>query len=291
LSAQLVGPFSSTPASGTGVVWGVVDEPHTARRRGVDWERATLLSRDTPDAPARLDIITDAVAGLRDIVAAEVSLPTALQRIAENAAQVIGDADAATITVLPGQRNPDTVACTDARYLDIDKQQYAADRGPCLEAARTHRPVRANVDQHRAQWPEFSAAAEQSHVQAYLSVPLLVQAHGGEPELVGSLNLYSHSAAAFDPFDEALMRLFSTAATQAISTAGRCQQLWDRIRHLETALTSRGQIDQAKGILMAQRRCSAEEAFAALVEQSQRRNVKLRQIAHELNASITRTPT
>jgi hypothetical protein len=52
-----------------GVVWVVVDEPHTARRRGVDWERATQLSRDTPDAAARPGITTDAVASLRDIVA------------------------------------------------------------------------------------------------------------------------------------------------------------------------------------------------------------------------------
>jgi len=47
-------------------------------------------------------------------------------------------------------------------------------------------------------------------------MPPLVQAPDGEPELVGSLNLYSHKTRGFDPFDEALMRLFTTA-TQAIS--------------------------------------------------------------------------
>ncbi|MDX6585019.1 MAG: hypothetical protein QOI10_4203, partial [Solirubrobacterales bacterium] len=39
-----MGPFSSTPAPGIGVVWVVVDEPRTAQRRGVDWDRATQLS-------------------------------------------------------------------------------------------------------------------------------------------------------------------------------------------------------------------------------------------------------
>jgi AmiR/NasT family two-component response regulator len=38
-------------------------------------------------------------------------------------------------------------------------------------------------------------------------------------------------------------------------------------------------IDQAKGILMAVRRISADEAFTLLVEQSQRENVKLRDLA------------
>jgi GAF domain-containing protein len=247
------------------------------------------LTSDIPDAPARLDIITNAVAGLRDIVAAEVPLPTALRHLTENAAQVIGDADAVTITVLAGEQNPETVAWTDARYLDIDKQQYASDRGPCLEAARTHRPVRAGIQDSRERWPEFSTAADQAQVKAYLSMPLLVRAPHGEPELVGSLNLYSHNTRGFDPFDEAMMRLFTTTATQAISTARRCQELLAQIHHLETALLSRAQIDQAKGILMAQRRCGAEEAFAALIELSQRRNVKLRQIAMELHATVTGT--
>jgi AmiR/NasT family two-component response regulator len=49
--------------------------------------------------------------------------------------------------------------------------------------------------------------------------------------------------------------------------------------HLRTALTSRAVIDQAKGMLMAIRRISADDAFALLVEQSQRENVKLREVA------------
>jgi GAF domain-containing protein len=246
------------------------------------------LSTDYPDAPARLDVITDALAGLRDIVAAEIPLATTLQRIAANAVALIPDADAVTITVLAGHDGPETVAWTDARYLDIDKQQYAADRGPCLDAARTHQPVRASTRDHREQWPEFSAAAEQALVQAYLAVPLLIEADGREPELAGALNLFSHQHTGFDPFDQALMRLFSTAATQAISNAHRWTQLHDQIRNLQIALSTRGVIDQAKGIIMAQRRCSAEDAFVVLAELSQRRNIKLRQLAQELNDGITR---
>jgi GAF domain-containing protein len=170
--------------------------------------------------------------------------------------------------------------------VEIDKHQYAADRGPCLDAARTLRPVRASTTEHREQWPEFSAAAERLNVQAYLAVPLLVEAEGRESELLGALNLYSHAGAAFDPFDEALLRLFSTAATQAISNAAHWQQSRDQVRNLEIALASRAEIDQAKGILMAVHRCTAEEAFQKLVELSQRRNVKVRQIAKEFLDSV-----
>lgn len=248
------------------------------------------MDTDRPDALERLDLTTEALASLRDIFAAEELLATALERVVLSAARMIPDADAVTITRL-GKHEPDSVAWTDDRYLEIDKHQHVADRGPCLEAARSLRPVRASTNEHREQWPEFAAAAERVGVQAYLSVPLLVEAEGRAGELVGALNLYSHTAAAFDPFDEALMRLFSTAAAQAIGNAGRWQQSRDQVRNLEIALASRAEIDQAKGILMAVHRCTAEEAFEKLVELSQRRNVKVRQVAKEFLDSVLQDPS
>jgi anti-anti-sigma factor len=55
--------------------------------------------------------------------------------------------------------------------------------------------------------------------------------------------------------------------------------------HLRTALSSRSVIDQAIGIIMGQRRCTADEAFAMLRTISQRRNLKLRVVAADLVAS------
>jgi len=248
------------------------------------------VDTDRPDALERLDLTTEALASLRDIFAAEEPLATALERVLLNAFRLIPDTDAVTITRL-GRQEPDSVAWTDERYLEIDKHQYAADHGPCLEAARSLRPVRASTTEHREQWPEFCAAAERLGVQAYLAVPLLVEAEGREGALVGALNLYSHTAAAFDPFDEAVMRLFSAAATAGISNAANWQQCRDQVRNLEIALGSRAEIDQAKGILMAVHRCTAGEAFEKLVELSQRRNVKVKQIATEFLDSVLQDPS
>lgn len=47
-------------------------------------------------------------------------------------------------------------------------------------------------------------------------------------------------------------------------------------------------IDQAKGILMAVRGISADEAFQLLVDQSQRDNVKLRDLAQHFVTDISR---
>ncbi len=52
---------------------------------------------------------------------------------------------------------------------------------------------------------------------------------------------------------------------------------------------SRAVIDQAKGVLMAVHRCTADEAFRMLVERSQHENVKLRDVARTLLQTATRS--
>ena len=51
---------------------------------------------------------------------------------------------------------------------------------------------------------------------------------------------------------------------------------------LQVALAGRAIIDQALGIVMGQRRCTADEAFEVLREVSQTSNIKLREVAARL---------
>ena len=62
----------------------------------------------------------------------------------------------------------------------------------------------------------------------------------------------------------------------------RTSALVEKIAHLEQALTSRSAIDQAKGMLMARHRVSAERAFDMLRGRSQTDNRKLHAIAQEM---------
>jgi hypothetical protein len=110
-----------------------------------------------------------------------------------------------------------------------------------------------------------------------LSTPLIVD---GKP--VGVLNLYASTPRAFSAVDRQLAGLLAGQAAIAITAALRHYDEVTLADHLRLALSSRSVIDQAIGIVMAQRRCSPEEAFATLRTISQRRNIKLRHIAAEL---------
>lgn len=232
-----------------------------------------------------LDTVTDALDQLRSATSAEETLEAVLGRLARTAVIALLDADAVSVTRIDIPE-PQTIVATDDTVLEVDAQQYTADRGPCLDAARSRAPVRAVVGEHTEEWPEFSAAAQRAGVRAYLSVPVIVDGDG-PGELVGSFNVYSYRVEAFDPFDEQLMRLLTTAASAAISNSRRWLSAAGKVGQLETALVSRAEIDQAKGMLMAMHNITAEEAFFRLVEISQRTQTKVHRVAQTLIASLT----
>ncbi|NKE60409.1 GAF and ANTAR domain-containing protein [Lentzea sp. PSKA42] len=245
------------------------------------------LNADRPDPLSRLDETTEALEALRDGLTGEEPLDSSLQRLAETAARAIPDADAVTVSVMDLDQ-PRTAAATDTRLVDVDEKQYSANRGPCLQAAGSLQVVRAVVGEHLDEWPEFEAAAGEHGICAYLSVPVVLPSSDrGQAQHIGSLNIYSYTTTAFDPFDEGLLRLFTTTASAAITSAHRAQRFREHIGHLEQALLSRAVIEQAKGVLMAVHTCTADEAFSMLVERSQRENRKLRDVAKNLLDSAT----
>jgi ANTAR domain/GAF domain len=239
------------------------------------------MNFDLLEPLARLVTTAEAIEGLRDLFAAEEPLDDIAARVAATAVAAIPNADAVSITVLSGL-DARTAASTHARALELDHQQYASGRGPCLKAASERTPVRAVISAEHQQWPEFAEAAQRLGIQASLSVPLLMVGLHENKELVGSLNIYSQTASAFDPFDAELIRLYTVAAGQAISNAGRWQHSRETVTQLEQALSSRSDIDMAKGALIAVHGCGPDEAFARLVDESQKRNIKVRDVALEL---------
>lgn len=132
------------------------------------------------------------------------------------------------------------------------------------------------------QWPDFARGATAAGFGSFLSTPLAInEGHSG------GVNCYSGSRDGFAELDEKLLGLYTLATTAALRAYCRYQHAREVTEHLRTALHSRAVIDQAKGILMALREISADEAFTLLVEQSQRENTKLHDLAVRFVAGAT----
>ncbi len=92
------------------------------------------------------------------------------------------------------------------------------------------------------------------------------------------------------PLEERTIEVATTFAGHAAVTlfnAALYAGARDEVAQMKQALASRAQIEQAKGIIMAQERCGAEQAFAILVDLSSRSNRKLRDIAETVVAEAS----
>ncbi|MBT2269667.1 MULTISPECIES: GAF and ANTAR domain-containing protein [Rhodococcus erythropolis group] len=224
------------------------------------------------------DEISSALDRFGALLRAPMELPVLLQSVCAQIVATIPSADMAGVTILSAHtRKPETVACTDERALDVDIDQYRANEGPCLEAARTRQVVRVRIEDAVLRWPAFAQNVAGMGVASYLSAPLVT----GEDH-VGALNLYSYSDHGFTEIDEVLLQVFVAAVEGSIWNARRAQQWRCELEGLREAMKSRARIEQVKGMLMAVHAIGEEWAFEMLVEQSQQRNVRLAAVAAEL---------
>src|SRR4029079_19676080 len=101
--------------------------------------------------------------------------------------------------------------------------------------------------------------------------------------VIGALNVYGTRGRPFDADAARLAEPFAGYAAVALANAALYQSTVDLAENLQQAMHSRAVIEQAKGILMGQNRCSADETFAMLSLASQRSNRKLRDAANDLS--------
>jgi GAF domain-containing protein len=162
--------------------------------------------------------------------------------------------DAGLILLERGKLIPRAVTGGAPLYLDLHQQQTG--EGPCIEAARQQSVIRIDDTRSDPRWPLFMT-----------EVPLWADERG-----LGALSLYAGDPSAFTGLDERITTMFATLAALALADALRAEQM-------RAAVLNRDVIGQAKGILMERHRITADAAFALLAEASQRKNVKLADVA------------
>jgi len=220
-----------------------------------------------------LDEVNSALEVLTSTLERDPGLEGMLQAVCDQVVRVVPGADLASITLIR-DGEPETVASTDQRALDVDTAQYRNGDGPCLRAARTGEPVRFDVGAATKLWPEFAATARGIGVGSYLAAPLAV-----DEEFTGAVNLFGFGTHGFRKVESTLLELYTTVVVFGLRSARRYSTDRAVIGQLRQAMASRAVIEQAKGILMATHRISEVEAFKMLVVRSQNENKKLHEVA------------
>lgn len=223
---------------------------------------------------------------LQDLVLKTDDVKEMLDELAEFSAVTLADPATAFCSITLIQRKkPVTVARSEESVVRLDEAQYSADDGPCLSAIRQQSVVHVPDLVNERRWPAYTAAALEAGVGSSLSVPLVLE---GEAE--AGLNLYSTRSHGFTDDDISMVETYSYHASKALRLAVRISQLAEANANLMAAMESRTTIDLAVGAIMAQNRCSQEKAMTILKIASSTRNVKLRDIAASVVASLSQDP-
>jgi transcriptional regulator with GAF, ATPase, and Fis domain len=233
-----------------------------------------------PEGPAGEDVAAS-ITQLQNVLLGTESIEKFVQELAVQAARLIADSLSCGITLSrAGQAS--TVACSDDLGSEVNQLQYTLSEGPCLAAldAGTAMQVDDTAAEHR--WPSFCGQAAARGVRSVLALPLIAR-----EQTVGALNLYALTPAAFGTQETRRAEQFAETAAGALALGLRLVSYAALAEQLQTSLASRAVIDQAVGIIMGQQRCTQDEAFAALRQVSQHRNIKLREIAQEIVTDVS----
>jgi GAF domain-containing protein len=229
--------------------------------------------------------LSELVGSLQQLVLSTHDLKGFLEGVAVVASQVV-EPPASCAIMTQHEGPPTTVATSDARATLVDQAQHETGTGPCLETLATGRAVEVTDQRLDGRWPAYAERSVALGVRCSLTMPLT----SGEQTL-GAINVYGYDRPReFGAEERQRIEIFAAQASTALTIAMQRSEQQSTALQLETALTSRSTIDQAIGILMAQERCTAEQAFEMLRQHSQHNNKKLRDVAADLIVRLTGHP-
>jgi GAF domain-containing protein len=248
----------------------------------IDAAARIVAGADTEDG---LEAYVSTLEELTGMLLEDASLEQLLQHVLELTSRAVETSAAVSVTIVGDDGGYQTVAASSSEAVGLDELQYELREGPCIDALEHARENLLLDLRSEGSFPRFRARAREAGFGSILAVPLLA---GGIP--VGALNVFAAETDGFGEQDVLLARRIAAPAAATLANAKAYRRVARLSEQLHQALESRAVIEQAKGVLVAQRRCTPEEAFDLLRSTSQRSNRKLRVVAASVVANSVTSP-
>jgi GAF domain-containing protein len=193
-----------------------------------------------------------------------------LSDVTATAKELIPGVDTAGVLLVGKNGKYESLAGITDLPHQLDDFQMTYDEGPCVQAAIDDLIVRTEDFRTEDRWPKYAPAAVELGVLSGLSVKLYTA-----DRTAGALNLFAFKPHAFDAEDETVATVLAAHAAAAILASRHGEQL-------QSALTTRDRIGQAKGIIMERFGVDDVRAFEMLKRLSQDSNTRLTDIAQQV---------
>ena len=171
-----------------------------------------------------------------------------------------------------------SAASTHPDLAELADLEVRTGRGPLIDAAGGA-AVSCPDTLEEARWPEYAEAALRRGVRC--SVHLVRQLPRGA--LV--LSLFGVRPGVLDAESSPMAGMLAAFGGAVLTNATAYKQAQRTASQLKDAVVARSVVDQAKGILMHAIGCDADDALSRLRAESQRRHIKVTEVAGEVVAA------
>jgi GAF domain-containing protein len=241
-----------------------------------DGERTS--ERHAPDAAAtRERRLAEVFVVLADTLVAEFDVVEVLDLLVRACVDPLGCTAAGLL--LSDQRGHLAVMASSAessRLLEVFQLQN--EEGPCLDCYRTHRPVTVlDLAAAADRWPAFVPVALERGFRSVHALPLRLR-----DDTIGALNLFHDERSPLTGDDLRVAQALADTATIGILQQRALDASHVLAEQLQSALTSRVTIEQAKGVLAASGAIEMDHAFDVLRRYARNNNLRITELARQV---------
>jgi hypothetical protein len=221
--------------------------------------------------------ITSADGFIPDLATGATTLADSLEILTRTASATLSrlmDSRVECGMLLNRTKNAPATAGTNVQTAKLARLEREVLEGPLTEALTGNGPVAMNHVSADFRWPRYRPYLHDAGFHSVLGVRLRLDAGA-----TAALAFFAPTAQAFPLPVIAGAHSFADLAARGLRLVLELQSTSTRASDLQSALESRTSIDIACGVIMAQNRCSYDEAIAIIAKASSHRNLKLRKVA------------
>jgi ANTAR domain/GAF domain len=219
-------------------------------------------------------------AAMEALVMPHPDLADILAHLVAEAAHATG-AGACALMALDSNDELSLLAAQSHRAVELEMLQIQRETGPCVDVINAGRPLQVSgAEAIQQRWDKVGTAVVDAGFQAVEAYPMRWRG-----TTLGGLNLFS--ADAQQPASGAVAQAFADMATLVVVQATSVDT--DHVRaRMHEALSARGIVEQAKGVIAYSESIDLGAAYAALLRRAEATRTPLTQTALDVVAEATR---
>ena len=214
---------------------------------------------------------------LADTLVADYDVVDLMDRLVHSCVELL-DATSAGLLLVDQRGGLQVVASSSEETRLLELFQLQNEEGPCLDCIATGTAVTVDdLSTQADRWPRFVAAAMSVGYRSVHAMPLRLR-----HEVLGGLNVFAAEGRRLTDEEKQIAQALADVATVGILQHRSVHRASLLAEQLQTALTSRIVIEQAKGVLAEHGHLTMDASYRTLRSYARNGNHKLSELAQDV---------